>query len=215
MAKLRRDCSDKRTGVTLSVALASVLCALADPGAAATRRDPDWPCQQIKVPTISAAAVWSGPSLEGLQPWSADQEIADLVERLAARRTSLEEAQKLINGFGDKAGAEKRSRLLLVFAGVFEELNKQREEVIGGLARVAHRQAASADQIRAENHDFLELRDKADSDPNKLKELSDKLDWDTRIFEDRNRSIGFACDVPVLIEQRLFAIARMIEGKME
>ena len=66
-----------------------------------------------------------------------------------------------------------------------------------------------------ENHDFLELRDKADSDPNKLKELSDKLDWDTRIFEDRNRSIGFACEVPVLIEQRLFAIARMIEPKME
>ena len=47
--------------------------------------------------------------------------------------------------------------------------------------------------------DFLELRDKADSDSNKLKELSDKLDWDTRIFEDRNRSIGFACEVPTLI----------------
>ena len=68
-------------------------------------------------------------------------EIAGLVERLAARRTSLEEAQKLIDSFTEKAGAEKRSRLLLVFAGVFEELNKQREEVIGGLARVAHRQA--------------------------------------------------------------------------
>ena len=140
MAKLRRDCSDKRTGVTLSVALASVLCALADPGAAATRRDPDWPCQQIKVPTISAAAVWSGPSLEGLGPWSADEEVADLVARLAARRTPLDEAQKLIDAFSEKAGAEKRSRLLLLFAGVFEELNKQREEVIGGLARVAHRQ---------------------------------------------------------------------------
>ena len=99
MAKLRRDCSDRMTGVTLSVALASVLCALADPGAAATRRDPDWPCQQIKVPTISAAAVWSGPSLEGLGSWSADEEVADLVARLAARRTPLDEAQKLIDAF--------------------------------------------------------------------------------------------------------------------
>jgi hypothetical protein len=215
MRKSRPEGSTAKAAVTVALATALAFCTATSPGTAATRRDPDWPCQQIKVPTISAAAVWSGPSLEGLQPWSADQEIADLVERLAARRTSLEEPQKLIDSFTEKAGAEKRSRLLLVFAGVFEELNKQREEVIGGLARVAHRQAASADQIRAENHDFLELRDKADSDPNKLKELSDKLDWDTRIFEDRNRSIGFACDVPVLIEQRLFAIARMIEGKME
>jgi hypothetical protein len=215
MAKLRRDCSDKRTGVTLSVALASVLCALADPGAAATRRDPDWPCQQIKVPTISVAAVWSGPSLEGLGSWSADEEVADLVARLAARRTPLDEAQKRIDAFSEKAGSEKRSRLLLLFAGVFEELNKQREEVIGGLARVAHRQTDSANEIRAENHDFLELRSKADTDPAKLKDLGDKLDWDTRIFEDRNRSIGYACEVPVLIEQRIFAIARMIEGKIE
>jgi hypothetical protein len=215
MRKTRAEGSTPKAAATIALATALAFCTVASPVTAAIRRDPDWPCQQIKVPTISAAAVWSGPSLEGLQPWSADQEIADLVERLAARRTSLEEAQKLIDDFTDKAGAEKRPRLVLVFAGVFEELNKQREEVIGGLARVAHRQAASANQIRAENHDFLELRDKADSDSNKLKELSDKLDWDTRIFEDRNRSIGFACEVPVLIEQRLFAIARMIEGKME
>jgi hypothetical protein len=215
---MRKPCAEgppPRAVATIALAAALAFCGPASPGAATPRRDPDWPCQQIKVPTISAAAVWSGPSLEGLKPWREDQEVADLVERLAARRTSLEDAQKLIDGFSNKLGTDKRSRLVLVFAGVFEELNKQREEVIGGLARVAHRQAQSADQIRAENHDFLELRDKADSDPNKLKELSDKLDWDTRIFEDRNRSIGYACEVPVLIEQRLFAIARLIEAKLD
>jgi hypothetical protein len=102
-----------------------------------------------------------------------------------------------------------------VFAGVFDELNRQREEVIGGLARIAHRQAEFANEIRIENHDFLDLRDKPDGDPAKLKELGDKLDWDTRIFEDRSRSISYACEVPVLIEQRIFAIARMIEAKLE
>ncbi|MBV9740498.1 MAG: hypothetical protein JOZ30_12730 [Hyphomicrobiales bacterium] len=204
----------KALAITALIA-ALVFCTAIAPATAAARRDPDWPCQQIKVPTISAAAVWAGPTLEGLKPWREDQEVSDLVERLAARRTSLEDAQKLIDAFSNKPEADKRARLTLVFAGVFEELNKQREEVIGGLARVAHRQEQSADQIRAENHDFLELRDKAGSDPNKLKELSDKLDWDTRIFEDRNRSISFACEVPVLIEQRVFAIGRMIEAKLD
>jgi hypothetical protein len=191
-------------------------CALSDPGAGASRYDPDWPCQQIKVPTISLAAVWSGPSLDGLSgQWSGDPDVAELVARLAARRTPLEEAQQLIDAFSDKAGAEKRSRLLLVYAGVFEELDRQRSQVVGGLVRVAHRQAEFANQIRAENHDFLDLRDKPDADPAKLKELNSKLDWDMRLFEERRRSIGFACEVPTLIEQRVFAIARMIEAKLD
>ena len=29
--------------------------------AAAPQQDPDWPCQQIKVPELSPAAVWAGP----------------------------------------------------------------------------------------------------------------------------------------------------------
>ena len=211
----RAEDSTPRAAANFLLAAGLMLASLTLPAAAATRRDPDWPCQQIKVPTISAAAIWSGPSLEGLGSWNTDQEVADLVEQLAARRTSLDEAQKLIDKFTDKAGAEKRARLVLVFAGVFEQLNKQRDEVLSGLARVAHRQASSADQIRAENHDFLELRGKTDNDPNKLKELGDKLDWDTRIFEDRSRSITYACEVPVLIEQRLFAIARMVEAKLD
>jgi hypothetical protein len=36
-----------------------------------------------------------------------------------------------------------------------------------------------------------------------------------RLFEERRRSIGFACEVPTLIEQRVFAIARMIEAKLD
>ena len=31
---------------------------------AADPRYPDWPCAQAKVPEISLAAVWDGPSLE-------------------------------------------------------------------------------------------------------------------------------------------------------
>ena len=183
---------------------------------AAARYDPDWPCQQIKVPTISLPAVWSGPSIEGLSgKWTDDSEIAELVARLAARRTPLEEAQRLIEAFSDKAGTDKRSRLLLLFAGVFEELNRQRDEVMGGLTRVAHRQAKFADEIRAENHDFLELRAKPDGDQAKLNELNEKITWDLRVYDDRQRSIGYACDVPTVIEQRLFAIGRMIEAKLD
>ncbi len=211
MGKLRKTCAQTAfTGAALLAICVSV------PSAAAPGYDPDWPCQQIKVPTISLAAVWSGPSLDGFSDqWSADADVADLVAQLAARRTPLEQVQRLIDTFNDKAGADKRRKLLLVYAGVFDELNRQRSEVIGGLTRVAHRQAAFADEIRAENHDFLDLRQRPDADPAKLKELGEKLDWDMRLFEERRKSIGFACEVPTLVEQRMFAIARMIQAKLD
>ncbi|MFI5013515.1 MAG: hypothetical protein ACHQAY_14325 [Hyphomicrobiales bacterium] len=213
MARIRKRTIDAAIGLT---ALVIAACAFPAPSTAATRYDPDWPCQQIRVPTISLPAVWSGPSLDGFtDQWSADPNVADLVAKLAARRTPLDEAQKLIDTFSEGAGASKNARLLLVFAGVFDGLNRQRDEVMSGLGRAARRQSEFATQIRAENHDFLDLRDKPDTDPAKLKDLGDKLDWDLRIFEDRRRSIGFACEVPVLIEQRLFAIARMIEAKLD
>ena len=41
------------------------------------------------------------------------------------------------------------------------------------------------------------------------------MNWDTRIFEDRRRTISFVCEVPVLIEQRLFALGRTIQQEME
>jgi hypothetical protein len=186
------------------------------PVLAAPGNDPTWPCQQVKVPTISLAAIWSGPAIDGLSgKWNDDPELADLVAKLAARRTPVDQAQVLLDAFSAKAGADRRLRLLTVFAGVFDELGRQRDQVMDGLARAARRQVEFAQKIRAENHDFLDLRDKPDADQAKLKEMSDQIEWDMRVFDDRRKSISYACEVPTLIEQRLFAIARMIEAKLE
>ena len=55
---------------------------------AADPRFPDWPCNQVKVPEISVAAVWAGPSIDDVgNAWEDDAAIRELVARLAARRT--------------------------------------------------------------------------------------------------------------------------------
>jgi hypothetical protein len=41
------------------------------------------------------------------------------------------------------------------------------------------------------------------------------MEWDTRIFEERRKTMNFVCEVPVLIEQRLFALARAIQQSLE
>ena len=45
------------------VVVALAAC-LSQPAFALDPRYPDWPCQQLKVPGISVASVWTGPSIE-------------------------------------------------------------------------------------------------------------------------------------------------------
>jgi hypothetical protein len=85
---------------------------------------------------------------------------------------------------------------------------------MNGIERLYRQQKTFADQIRAEVAELRRRQDIPDHAPGKLQELTDKVGWDTRIFEERRKTISYACEVPVLIEQRLFALARTIEQSM-
>src|SRR5580658_1154949 len=88
--------------VPLAVIASTQLCAAADP------RYPDWPCAQAKVPEISLAAVWAGPPLGDAETkWKNDPKVSALVEKVAARRTPLDDAQKAIVEFLAARGTDK------------------------------------------------------------------------------------------------------------
>jgi chromosome segregation ATPase len=204
-----------RLGCRFAAAL--VLCAgLPSVSLAADARYPDWPCVQAKVPDISVAAVWDGPPIEpAADTWQNEPEIKDLVARLAARRTSLEEAHKSIVQFLTGDAAEKADKGKRLFAGLFETLNGQRTEIMNGLERLARSEKELAEQIRSDTMALHELQDKSPPDQSKIDELAAKIGWSTRIFEDRRKSIRFACEVPVIIEKRLFALSRTIQQRAE
>jgi hypothetical protein len=195
--------------VTIELALRSTAIA-GDP------RFANWPCIQIKVPEISVAAVWSGPSIDDVgNAWEEDPTIRDLVARLAARRTPLDDAQGAISEFITGNAAERRQKAKLIFAGLFATLNQERSQMMNGLERFSRQQTAFADRIRLEIAELRELQDAPDHDQSKLDELANRIDWDTRIFEERRKTINYACEVPVLLEQRLFALARTIQQSTE
>ena len=103
---------------------------------AADPRYPDWPCAQAKVPEISLAAVWAGPPLDDVSgKWKEDATVGSLVAKLAARRTTIEEAQKAIAEYLN-AATDKTASGKLLFAGLFDSLNAQRSQVLNGLERV-------------------------------------------------------------------------------
>jgi hypothetical protein len=196
-------------------ALLSIVCATAAalpaPASAADPRDPDWPCAQPKVPQMSVASVWDGPSIADVgNSWQDDPKIQDLVARLAARRTPLDDAEKAIAGFITGSDTERRDKAKKIFAGVFDTLNQQRSEVMSGIERVARKEKELADKIRTDVIALRELQDRPDQDQSKISVLATQVEWSTRIFDDRRKSIRYVCEVPTIIEQRVFALGRAI-----
>jgi hypothetical protein len=207
--------------LAIAVALATLLSTLPMGGAFAqeasrAKADPDWPCRQILVGTISLPTVWSGPSIEGVK-WRGDAAIADLVTRLAARRMPLDEAERAIEDFAGSKNADKASQLTALFAGLFETLNAERAQVIDGLRRVGRRQRELAAKIRAKNA-LIQSGSSAPSPQEgggpDLKADAETLALDLRIFDERRQSLTYVCETPTLIEQRLFALAKAIQKNL-
>jgi len=194
----------------LAVAASTKICAAADP------RYPDWPCAQAKVPDISLAAVWAGPPLGDAETkWKDDEKVSALVEKAAARRTPLDDAQKAITDYLASPGTDKVAAGKLLFAGLFERLNAERSSVMAGLERVTRKQRQAADKIRSDTLALQALQDATPPDQPKIDELGNQLVWETRIFEDRRRVVKFVCDVPTTLDQRLFALGRTIQQDIE
>ncbi|GLH77304.1 hypothetical protein SSBR45G_22120 [Bradyrhizobium sp. SSBR45G] len=195
---------------------AIAVAASANAALAADPRYPDWPCPQAKVPEISIAAVWAGPPIDDVgASWKDDAKVSALVTRLAARRIPLEEAQKDVADFLTGTADEKTRKGKLLFAGLFDTLNAQRTSVMNGLERVMRKQREAVDKVRGDTIKLQEMQSGATREEAKIEELSNQLNWETRIFEDRRRVMKFVCEVPTAIDQRLFALAREIQQDME
>jgi hypothetical protein len=172
----------------------------------------DWPCVQRRVAELSAAQMWAGPPPDtAASRWRDDPPAASLAQTLAARRTSLDEANAAIARFAQAAGSEKDAKLTLLFAGIFELINAERRRLIAGIERYAHKQQALANEI---NETSRILRLGTNPDPQRAS-LEQKLQWDSRIYDDRNQALSYVCESPVILEQRAFALAHEIARHLE
>lgn len=183
--------------------------------AAAGSDDPDWPCIQHKVPEISPGMVWAGPPVEELeQAWRDDRQVAELAGRIAARRTPIEEAETAIADFAAGQESEKDRKLTLLFAATLAAINSERGSLISGIQRYARRQAELAERIQRH---IAELNRPASGEEQGARrgELEEAHRWDTRIYEEREQSLRYICEQPVVLEQRIFALARVMMGHLD
>lgn len=177
--------------------------------------DPNWPCVQRKVPEITLATVWTGPDLgEAVSGWRDDPAVVQLVDTLAARRTTMDEARAAVDAFAEEAGEARTARLTALFAGLFTKLNAERGDVILGIGRFARKQRLMADDLRGRTASIDKMREDPNVDQMQINQRYDELNWETRVFGDRQKSLSFVCEVPVIIEQRLFRLGNIIAEKL-
>jgi hypothetical protein len=195
---------------------AAVLLTASGANAAPRAADPDWPCQQIKVPEVSIAAVWSGPEIDpNGHDWRGDPAVTDLVQRIAPRREPIEQAELLIRDFARGAGDRRNARLQDLLVGLFATLGDERASVIAGLDRFGQRQKELALQVRSDNEKLRALQADPAADPALVAQATQQVTWDVEVFQDRRQAISAACAVPGKIEQRLFALARSIQDALD
>ena len=200
--------------LTSLIVSAALTVTVATSAIAASFNDPQWPCIQRKVPEITAGIVWSGPELpEDGSAWRKDEIIKAMVDKLAQRRLSIEDAKTEIDEFAGTLGAQPNEKLTLLFSGLLDTINKERRSIMSGIERYAKRQLALAETINSSRHKLVELLKADDLSDDLVKqrdELEEKLNWDTRIFDERQQSLTYVCEAPVLLEQRLFALGRKL-----
>ena len=196
-------------GLRPQAAVATLAVALI--AAAPQSEDPDWPCQQRLVPQLTPAAYWSGP-LDMQGDWQTDPAVAGLVRQLAPRRVTVEEGLTAIEAFAQTASDDRPRRLALVFRGLLAETDSQRADLIERLKQIGRRQRELAELAARLASELNAIPPVAAGDAAaKRIDLQERHDFTMRNFEEIQRTIRYACEVPVHLDARLGAWARALQ----
>lgn len=201
----------------------AAVSARAEDAATESAQTAEWPCVSRKVLEISPAQIWDGPPLDNSGNWNDDDEVRKLSQFLISRRIPIDQADAAIKSFADETPeANRDKRLTLLFAAVLSRVNDERKIVMSGIERFHKRQKARAAEIEKQgialpppDAPITSDTPVAGSEIGKISEEEDKWQWEVRVFQERQRNIPIACEIPQLIEERAGEIARTIRGNMK
>jgi hypothetical protein len=96
-------------------------------------------------------------------------------------------------------------------------MNTQRRGIISGIEKYQRSQKARAEELEQQGVDIAKLKgDIVVDDTSAVPESEEeqKLYWAGRIFQERQSNIPIACELPQVLEERLFELTRHIRSKM-
>lgn len=177
---------------------------------------PDWPCVQRLIPELAWGTIWAGPSPDELeQDWWEDEEVGRTVRFATSRSTSEEQALERVGDFIDSVEeSEAERRLTLLFAGLFELTDRERQRTIEDIRQAARAQLARLETISAMVDELEERRADEAANEAEIERLSEALFWEQRTFQHRQQALPAMCDQPYLLEERLARMVRQITARM-
>jgi hypothetical protein len=146
--------------------------------------------------------------------------VAALVEQIAPRRVTAEEGVAAIADFATSLGAApgKDRVLTLAFAGLLDETNRDRSDVISRLMELGRRQHDLADIASKANAELRALPPATGSatpeEAAHRTDLEQRFAYVTQAFESAQRTMRYACEVPVALEARLGRYAQALKDHL-
>ncbi|MBV9118658.1 MAG: hypothetical protein JOY63_14985 [Acetobacteraceae bacterium] len=178
--------------------------------AAAPARNPDWPCAQRLVPVLSFGQFWAGPAPAA--DWRSDPQIAELVRAVAPRSVALDTAVAKLRAFSDALPeTERPAKLPMTFAGLVDETSQQREEIIDRIKSLGRRQRDVEGVVAKLN---TELAEQPDADAAGRADATRQRDLVIRMFQDTQRTLRYACEIPTALEARLGRFAEALQAAL-
>jgi hypothetical protein len=186
---------------------ALLACAVAT--SAAAPADPDWPCVQRLVPSLTAGTFWPAPA--ATSDWRADPRVAALVQDVTARGRSTEAGVAMLEQFvATRPGPDVSAQ---VFAGLVEQINAVRGQAIERLRSINRRQRALADATSRAGAELQRLP--ADAPAAQRGEIVSRRALMLREYEEVQRTIRYSCEIPVDLEARLGRFAQVLQRGLD
>lgn len=190
------------------------LCVLvAGPLGAAQSDDPDWPCVQRRVDSLSLGVMWPHPVPE--EAGRLAPEHRALAEAMALRRLSIDEVARLVDEFAATHPDVDVDGYGLIFAEAFNRMDRRRTILIRGITRYARGQAQLSEEIDTLREEMAALEAASEPDFDRMDQVEAELDWRERVFDERNAALTYVCETPVLLERRIFEVAQLLMNRID
>ncbi|MGQ0456577.1 MAG: hypothetical protein ACT4OU_05900 [Hyphomicrobium sp.] len=189
---------------------------------AADAASPDWPCVWRKTLALDAATIWDGPPVDKIAGWQGDETVRKLSQYLISRRIKIEDAEAAVKKYAGEQPADARDqKLTVLFAAVLSRTNDERKIILSGIERIHKRQLERAKQIEKQGIALPEAGAPLPEAPisateiDKVSPEQEKYNWEVRVFQERQKNIPIACEIPQTMDERAGAIARAIRAEMK
>ena len=128
----------------------------------------------------------------------------------------IEEFAKKYTYFGILKKGDRDEKMTFLFAGLYQKAKDRRSRQYKGIIKFVERQEDLRKAIGSSSKLIRKYRkEKLNQKSNKYKDAASRLEWNTKVFDQRTKLTEYICEEPVFNTQRLGYQSREILSFIE